>query len=197
MEEMDRGKEEGVDSQRSSSTFDLPQQKTSEQENGDLPKPIQRKLGPRMGNLMGQHAAITKELEMKLKCGMAPGVRRIPSEDEEDQSKEEMETGKKIEYLSAKVDLAKDTLNVLEERVSLLTTRVEATSEKSDKTTSQVGDLLLQVTVTLKEAERINAECKRALEEANKARTEYQLLVKECKETLVKLNGEQESENGT
>lgn len=194
MEEMDREKNAEVTSQRSSSTYDITQQ-ASETENGDVSK--SKRVGPRFGvNLLGQHAALTRELEMKLKAGMTPGARRPPSPDEDDevyQRKKEAKEDKKMEFLRTKVDLTKDTLNALEERVSELTSQVEATTEKSEQAKSQVGDVLLQVTVTLKEAERINEECKRALTEANRARSEYQLLVKECKETLAKLHGERDS----
>ena len=75
MEDMDREKNIDVPNQRSSSTFDI----GAESENTDVPKP--KRLGPaRMGvSLLGQHAALTRELEMKLKAGMAPGARRPPS----------------------------------------------------------------------------------------------------------------------
>lgn len=71
-------------------------------------------------------------------------------DDEESQEKRESQTDKNMEFLSSRVDMAKDTLNALEEKVSDLTSRVEDTTEKSEQAKSQVGNVLLQVTVTLK-----------------------------------------------
>ncbi|GFT33858.1 uncharacterized protein TNCV_4383511 [Trichonephila clavipes] len=182
MEEVDRNKEDGSDNQRSSSVFDLPQQKE---------EILPQKPHKRVGNLLGQHAALTKELEMRLKSGRTPGHVRAPSEEEEEG---ESRMDAKMEQLASKVNSTTEALSSLEDKVSVLTRRMEAAREKNEKATSQVGDVLLQVTVTLQEAERINAECKRALADANKAKAEYQLLAKECKETLAKLNNDTESQ---
>ncbi|GFY66708.1 uncharacterized protein TNIN_79591, partial [Trichonephila inaurata madagascariensis] len=73
MEEVDRNKEDGSDNQRSSSVFDLPQQKE---------EILPQKPHKRVGNLLGQHAALTKELEMRLKSGRTPGHVRAPSRKE-------------------------------------------------------------------------------------------------------------------
>ncbi|GFU30377.1 PH domain-containing protein [Nephila pilipes] len=186
MEEVDRNKDEGADNQRSSSVFDLPQQKE---------EILPQKPHKRVGNLLGQHAALTKELEMRLKSGRAPGHVRAPSESDEDHSGESRMDAK-MEHLTSKVNSTTDALSALEDKVSVLMRRMETTREKDENATSQVGNALLQVTVTLQEAERINAECKRALADANRAKTEYQLLAKECKETLAKLNNTESQQNG-
>ncbi|GBM22245.1 hypothetical protein AVEN_273431-1 [Araneus ventricosus] len=183
MEEVDRDKESGSDNQRSSSAFDLPQHK----EEITPQKPYKR-----AGNLLGQHAALTKELEMRLKSGRTPAHVRAPSESEEEEPAEDR-MGAKMEQLATKVTSANESLCNLEEKVGLLTKRVEATHEKA---ASQMGDVMLQVTVTLQEAERINAECKRVLADANKAKSEYQLLARECRETLAKLNSAETQQNG-
>ncbi|GIY04502.1 PH domain-containing protein [Caerostris darwini] len=180
MEEVDREKE-GSDNQRSSSAFDLPQQKE---------EIAPQKPHKKVGNLMGQHAALTKELEMRLKVGRTPVHRRPPSESEEEEV-QGTGGGGKLDQLASKVSSTSESLAALEERVGALTRRVDAGRERSEK---QVGDILLQVTVTQQEAERINAECKRALVDANKAKAEYQLLVKECKEMLAKLNSDSDSQ---
>lgn len=74
---MDREKSADVTSQRSNSTFDIAQQ-GSEAENGEVTK--SKRMGPRLGvNLFGHQAALTRELEMKLKAGLTPGARRPPS----------------------------------------------------------------------------------------------------------------------
>ncbi|CAL1300657.1 unnamed protein product [Larinioides sclopetarius] len=186
MEEVDRDKESGSDNQRSSSAFDLPQHKE---------EIAPQKPHKRVGNLLGQHAALTKELEMRLKSGRAPAHVRAPSESEEEEPAEER-MGSKIEQLSTRVTSANESLSNLEEKVGLLTKKVEATHEKNEKAASQMGDVMLQVTVTLQEAERINAECKRVLADANKAKSEYQLLARECRETLAKLNNAETQQNG-
>ncbi|GIX67443.1 PH domain-containing protein [Caerostris extrusa] len=163
-----------------------------EEQFGVRPPPAKEEIAPqkphkKVGNLMGQHAALTKELEMRLKAGRTPVHRRPPSESEED----EVQGTGKLDQLASKVSSTSESLAALEERVGALTRRVDAGRERSEK---QVGDILLQVTVTQQEAERINAECKRALVDANKAKAEYQLLVKECKEMLAKLNSDSDSQ---
>lgn len=192
MEEMERGSDDAFETQRSSSAFDIPQQKETPHEESTTPfKPVHKRLG----NLMGKHAALTKELEMKLKAGRTPGGRRLHSESEDEEPRNEEEAAKNLEHLTSKVNSTKNTLNVLEEKVSVLSKKIEATNENSEKASTQVGDILLQVTVTLQEAERINEECKRALAEVNKAKAEYQMLSEKCKETLANLNIERESQN--
>lgn len=187
MEEVDRDKDSGSDNQRSSSAFDLPQHK----EEAVAPqKPYKRG-----GNLLGQHAALTKELEMRLKSGRTPAHVRAPSESEEEEPAEER-MGAKMEQLSTRVTSANESLSNLEEKVGLLARKVEASQEKNEKIKSEMGDVMLQVTVTLQEAERVNAECKRVLADANKAKSEYQLLARECRETLAKLNSAENQQNG-
>ncbi|XP_015918069.1 pleckstrin homology domain-containing family O member 1 [Parasteatoda tepidariorum] len=194
MEEMERESDDAFETQRSSSAFDIHKHKDSSPQLNDGESMVKKMV--RRGNLMGQHAALTKELEMKLKAGMTPGARRPPSESEDDsQSKKDGDSEKNMEQLITKVNTTKEGLRQLEDKVSLLMKTVESASENNDKAKSQAGDILLQATVTLQEAERINAECKRALTEVSEAKTEYQLLMKECERTLAKLKSDSESQN--
>ncbi|XP_054720143.1 uncharacterized protein LOC129229792 isoform X2 [Uloborus diversus] len=200
MEEVDRERDP-TPGQRSNSAFDLPQEHATPLENGGI---LKMRCGlPRMGgNLLGQHAALARELEMKLKAGRIPGPKRPLSPEGKDGEEEQHIDAETVtlEDLSSRVESTKDTLNQLEERLGHLTNRVETTNEKNEKAKSEVGDILLQVTVILKEAERINAESKRTLNEIQKSKLEHQGLAqtcKECKAAIAKSKEEQELQKET
>ncbi|KAG8197763.1 hypothetical protein JTE90_006806 [Oedothorax gibbosus] len=150
MEEVDREREEEGELERSSSVFDLPQK----------PEP---KVAPKRGGLMGQHAALTKELEMRLKAG-----RRPPSQSEdttvEDEPKESED--RRLDALSSRVDETRQTNSLRRPRWK-----------------------------PQQEAERINDECKRALADANRAKEVYQMLAKECRDTLDQLSKDPQSQH--